>query len=193
MFAIVPLAIRGCCWNACRTYSATMGRINEIKHLLSGEQKQFTDLERWRLEEGKLAVARWIAPEDNPFQLPPGTTSWGVWTMSIPHITAYRIHKPNGEISKYRFDVIEKLSICDHAVSFHDLLLDAWVDGKTKTLTLEDECEVKSAMESSLLTTEQIRIINTTKHYLTNETNTLLRSVDSLIDTAVQLHKNKES
>ena len=162
--------------------------MREVKQsVLKGSQQMF-ELERWRVMPGYSAVARWVAPEGNPYGIPPKSTSWGVWSMSRPHLTAYRIHDPQGQLQRYRFDVIEDLAITNDQVFFQDLLLDATIDGESRRVELQDEDEVEEAIRLGKLTEKQQAIISAMREALTKTPSTLTREVDALIDMALNLY-----
>lgn len=158
----------------------------EIKVLLNGNTRQFENLEKWMISDNETAVAKWVAPDDNPFGLPGKSYSWGVWTNKFPQLTIYRIHKPAGDLIKYRFDVIENLIITQDFVSFNDLLLDGTIYPKDlNKVILEDEDEVEEAVKENKLTNNQIQTIHQTRDFLLTHTSEITKHVDQLIDTAI--------
>jgi len=117
----------------------------------------------------KSAVALWIAPENNEYGIKPGYKSWGVWTFSLPYLTTYRIEDDKGNIIKYRFDIMNKLSIQNDFVSFNDLIIDCIIkinDNNKHIILFEDEEELENEIKNNKLTKEQIDIISSTKQLL---------------------------
>ena len=167
--------------------SANENSIKEIKCTLDGNVQEFT-LEKWRVVDQHSAVARWVARQGNTYGQRVNSTSWGVWSIQFPNLTAYRLHDPDGNLIKYRFDVIDELEIHHDRVFFKDLLLDAVVDGNSKELIFEDEDEVQEALKNNSLTEQQILIINSTKELLSKDTVSILRHVDNLVDAALRLY-----
>ena len=171
-----------------RCYPTLKGpMITEIKKGINGKVQKF-ELESWRVLPNHSAVARWVATEDNPFGLKAKSSSWGVWSMKQPHLTAYRIHDPEGELISYRFDVIDSLEIHQNEVSFLDLLLDFKIKDHYKPLEVLDEDELEDAISKNLLTKKQIKIVHDTKDFMQKDTNSILRRVDELITAALNIH-----
>ena len=161
--------------------------ITEIKKGIDGKVQKF-ELESWRVLPDHSAVARWVAQEDNSYGLKAKSSSWGVWSMNHPHLTAYRIHDPQGELISYRFDVIDSLKIHQNEVSFLDLLLDFKIKDHYELLEILDEDEVEDAISKNLLTKKQIKIINDTKDIMQKDVNSMLRRVDELITAALNIN-----
>ncbi len=134
-------------------------------------------------------VGKWVADTANPY-LPIGSYSWGVWPLGSHECWgAYRIHRPDHTLVKYRFDVLWRVSVgpadteAALHVSFHDLLLDVTVnsDGGVE---MEDECEVAAALEAGALSQEQRGVIDRTRRRFQTESAAIVRSVDDWIAMA---------
>ena len=134
-------------------------------------------------------VGKWVADTANPY-LPIGSYSWGVWPLDSRECWgAYRIHRPDHTLVKYRFDVLWRVSVgpadaeASLHLSFHDLLLDVTVnaDGGVE---IEDECEVAAALEAGALSQEQRGVIDRTRRRFQTESAAIVRSVDHWIAAA---------
>ena len=134
-------------------------------------------------------VGKWVADAANPY-LPIGSYSWGVWPLGSRECWgAYRIHRPDHTLVKYRFDVLWRVSVgpadaeASLHLSFHDLLLDVTVnaDGGVE---MEDECEVAAALEAGALSREQRSVIDRTRRRFQTESAAIVRSVDHWIAAA---------
>ena len=134
-------------------------------------------------------VGKWVADTANPY-LPIGSYSWGVWPLDSRECWgAYRIHRPDHTLVKYRFDVLWRVSVgpadaeASLHLTFHDLLLDVTVnaDGGVE---IEDECEVAAALEAGALSQEQRGVIDRTRRRFQTESAAIVRSVDHWIAAA---------
>ena len=100
----------------------------ERKVALDGRILEFP-LERW-LVTPDVVVGRWVADQDpraiSRYPRAGGVTSWGVWWPKLPY-SAYRLHRPNGELRIYRLDTVERVIFDGETIEFHDLLLDALI------------------------------------------------------------------
>lgn len=156
-------------------------RIWEIKERLSGEQLRF-DLECW-LQSERLVVARWLAPDPNPYGIAPGTFSWGCWWRDRPY-GAYRVHRPDGSLRSYRLDAVERVRIEPQAVHYRDLLLDAWITPEG-AVRLEDEDEVQEEMAAGRLSAHERRRVDCTRLLFERRAQAIVARIDEAIAAAV--------
>lgn len=153
--------------------------MEEVKVKLNGKKQRF-EIEFWNQNEA-FVVGRWVAPLGNPYGLPEGSFSFGVWNLLEQYYGSYRIHAPDGEIVSYRFDCVgnvvfersgeaSRVSNRYHArVSFEDLLLDAYVVRKAPSsrddttnayeVRFEDEDELLAAIEEGELSEQQLEAV----------------------------------
>jgi hypothetical protein len=162
--------------------AAARPRIAEVKRKLDGSCKRY-ELELWRFEPREAVVARWVAPPGNPYALPAGAVSWGVWPLAADALWGcYRIHGADGRVRAYRFDALERTSCDGLRVEYHDLLLDALVaPGAQPLVQWEDEDEVRDAMRAGALSAQQIARLNDFRALFTASAADVLREVDRLI------------
>jgi hypothetical protein len=162
--------------------AAARPRLAEVKRKLDGSCKRY-ELELWRFEPHEAVVARWVAPAGNPYALPAGVVSWGVWPLAADALWGcYRIHDVDGRVRAYRFDALERTSCDGSRVEYHDLLLDALVSpGPHPRVRWEDEDEVGDAVRAGALSVEQIARLDRFRALLTTSAADVLREVDRLI------------
>ncbi|PZC49292.1 MAG: putative RNA-binding protein, associated with RNAse of E/G family [Chloroflexi bacterium] len=163
------------------------GRLVEVKRKLDGSEQRF-ELERW-LVRRDLAVGRWLAETDNVFGLPAGSYSWGVWWVGRP-IGVYRLHAPDGELLRYRIDVVEAVEIEEDTIRYRDLLLDARLapdeeESAGFTLHFEDEDEVAAALAAGTLSREQRWRIDWVRGVLESRSSEVRGWVDAAIEEAI--------
>ncbi len=162
----------------------------ERKVGLDGKVLEFR-LERW-LATPELIVGRWVADRDpraaSRFPGASGYTSWGVWWPRRPY-SAYRVHRPDGDLRVYRLDVVDQVLFDGRTVEFHDLLLDALIrpDGEVR---IEDEDEVAEAIEAQRLSLEQRWRIDWTRHMFEQRAELLTARIDEAIAQAVNAVRN---
>ncbi len=158
----------------------------ERKVALDGRILEFP-LERW-LATPDVIVGRWVADKDpraiSRYPRAGGYTSWGIWWPNLPY-SAYRLHKPNGDLRIYRLDTIDQVIFDGEHVEFHDLLLDALIrpDGE---VTIEDEDEVEQAIAECQLSLEQQWRIDWTRDLFVNRAELLMRRIDGAVDQAIE-------
>ena len=157
---------------------------------MDGSQHEFK-LEHWSACD-RYVVGRWVAVEGNPFGMEPGSYSWGVWPLMSGSVWgAYRMHAPDGQLLKYRFDAVDRVQYvgalgdkeCGRVV-FHDLLLDAVVDADGNVRLL-DEAEVETACELGKMSKGQIERLQAFRSLLLSKREYLLLQVDEAICAAV--------
>ena len=165
-------------------------RLIERKIGLDGRTLEFP-LERW-LCAPELIVGRWVADQDpraiSRYPKASGFTSWGVWWPDRPY-SAYRMHKPGGDLRAYRLDTIDRVNFDGETVEFHDLLLDAVIRPNGE-VTIEDEDEVEQATAERRLSVAQRWRIDWTRNFYQNQTELLVRRIDQAIERAIRAVRN---
>ena len=163
--------------------------VEEIKVKLNGAEERFA-LELWRWAPREVVVGKWVAPVGNPYEIEAGGYSYGVWPLALgQRWGAYRIHAPDGELLKYRFDALEQPRAMEgspRTIAFDDLLLDISATSPT-AFTVEDEDEVAAAVASGALSAAQLREVETFRDEFVADPASFLRIVDAHIDTALRL------
>ena len=164
--------------------------IIERKVAFNGDVLEFP-LERW-LATPELVVGRWVADKDpraiERYPRASGFTSWGIWWPGKPY-SAYRLHKPNGELRVYRLDTVDHVCFDGAMVEFHDLLLDALIDPDGE-VTIEDEDEVEEAAAERRLSIEQRWRIDWTRSLYQNKAELLVQRIDAAVEQAVAAVRN---
>ena len=164
--------------------------IIERKVALDGQILEFP-LERW-LTTPELVVGRWVADNDprasSRYPRAGGFTSWGVWWPNRPY-SAYRLHKPNGELRIYRLDTIDRVLFDGQTIEFHDLLLDALIKPNGK-VTIEDEDEVEQATAKHQLSIDQRWRIDWTRSLYQTRSDLLIQRIDTAINQAITAVRN---
>mmetsp|Transcript_9655 Transcript_9655/g.15846 ORF Transcript_9655/g.15846 Transcript_9655/m.15846 type:complete len:174 (-) Transcript_9655:1454-1975(-) len=165
-----------------------MRRLLEIKHKISGKVCEYS-LELFK-SSPEFCVGRWIAPKGNPYAIPAGAVSWGVWPIQTGGCWgAYRLHRPDGTISSYRFDAVERISFTNlhhlSMIEYHDLVVDAIVvpspDGDLR-VTIEDRDELNDYVDQNAVSAEQLKIIAEFETLATLGMKDLIKIVDTEID-----------
>jgi len=191
--SVSNIAIRNCASG--RLFSTDT--ITEIKQRLNGSCEKF-ELELYDLNE-KFIVAKWTAQKHlaDKYGIAVGSYSWGVWPLYEQRGCwgAYRYHRPDGTLQKYRFDCVEKTYVTRKGKNssefvFHDLILDAWVD-LDMSVKLEDEDELEEAIRRNELTEAQKATVAEFKRLLTQETSWITHVCDQAIAEAVKSKQNK--
>ena len=158
----------------------------ERKVGLDGSVQEFP-IERW-LVTPELVVGRWVADQDpramERFPGASGFTSWGVWWPQLPY-SAYRVHRPSGEVRIYRLDTVDCVIVQNETVEFHDLLLDALIrpDGE---VSIEDEDEVEEALAEGRLNRDQRWRIDWTRDLYANRAEMLVQRIDAAVEQAIE-------
>ncbi len=169
---------------------APTAQLIERKVRLDGRILEFP-LERW-LCTPEVIVGRWVADKDpratSRYPRASGYTSWGVWWPNRPY-SAYRLHKPNGELRVYRLDTVDRVDFDGQTVEFHDLLLDALIrpDGE---VTIEDEDEVEQAIRDRQLSLEQRWRIDWTRSLYQSRADLLIQRIDGAVAQAIETVRN---
>lgn len=169
---------------------APSNRLIERKVGFDGRVLEFP-LERW-LCTPDVIVGRWVADQDprasERYPRASGFTSWGVWWPARPY-SAYRLHRPNGDLRVYRLDTVDRVVFDGDTVEFHDLLLDALILPGGE-VTIEDEDEVEQASAANQLSIAQRWRIDWTRSLYQNQADLLMQRIDAAIEQAVRAVRN---
>ena len=174
----------------------------ERKHSLVKPSATYS-IENWSNPKSDAVVGRWMAPTENPFRMPYGSYSWGVWWPG-QHLGAYRFHGSSGNLVCYRFDICSEVKRTETAEStaleYSDLFVDIWIwpshEGKIispsiassfspDVITIEDWDEFESAMSNNRLSQLDVQIVHETVRQLTLHPQEIISRVDHAIDTAI--------
>ena len=172
-----------------RMLGATRSRstLREIKVKVDGSKTKTFDLE-FLYKDKDCVVGKWTANEDS-YGLEKGSYSYGVWFFGKCW-TAYRIHRPCGELVKYRFDACEYPEFSNDdgdvpEILFRDLLLDVNVyitEKETLRIQFEDRDEVDASL--NILDQNQIILINRFTDVFENRPEDPISHVNSAIERA---------
>ena len=161
--------------------------LREIKVKVDGSKTKTFDLE-FLYKDKDCVVGKWTANEDS-YGLEKGSYSYGVWFFGKCW-TAYRIHRPCGELVKYRFDACEYPEFSNDdgdvpEILFRDLLLDVNVyvtEKETFRVQFEDRDEVDASLNT--LDQNQIILINRFTDVFENRPEDPISHVNSAIERA---------
>lgn len=118
-----------------------MTRFVEIKRRLDGTELRF-DCDPVSYTQ-RLAICAFRSTGSfttTHFTMVEGTVSYGFFWAHRPYIL-YRITQPGGEVTGYRFDVVDRVRIRPDGAEYRDLVVDAWVTPGAG-IELEDEDEL---------------------------------------------------
>ena len=164
--------------------------LTERKVTLDGRVLEFP-IERW-LVTPELIVGRWVADKDpraiSRYPRAGGFTSWGIWWPGKPY-SAYRLHRPNGDLRLYRLDTIDRAHCDGSVVEFHDLLLDALIRPNGE-VTIEDEDEVEQATADGQLSLEQRWRIDWTRSLYQRQPELFMRRINTAVEQAITHVRN---
>lgn len=125
----------------------------------------------------RAVVGKYVAGQGDPYGMSEGSVSFGVWWHG-ENLGAYRVHSPDGKVLRYRFDVLDDLTISEGAVSFRDLLLDCAVTPGSFDVELMDEDEVELACENGTLSAEQQHVVELCRARFVGDASALVDMVD---------------
>jgi hypothetical protein len=154
----------------------------ETKRTLDGRVQSFacTGL----LVSPRLAVIRFdhtAARSVAGFVFPEGSHTIGYFWRARPY-NCYRIAAPSGAVIAYRFDVVDRVRIRDHAVGFRDLLLDIWIDPSGHA-RVEDEDELMAATAADLLRVRDLARIERARRLILRDHPRIIAECEAVLAT----------
>jgi predicted RNA-binding protein associated with RNAse of E/G family len=155
--------------------------IVETKRTLDGRVQTFHCA--GLLVTARLAVVRFdhsAARSVAGFFFPEGSYTVGYFWRTRPY-NCYRFTSPSGEAIAYRFDVVDRVRIQDHAVGFRDLLLDIWVDPAGHA-RVEDEDEVAAARAAGLLRERDLARIERSRRLIFRDHPRIIAECEAILE-----------
>lgn len=149
--------------------------LTERKRRLDGSETEFA-CEPLRVEPGRRAVVRWVAPEARTLDgtgltLPAGTVTIGHFWSDRPY-TVYAFRVAGAPVGWY-CSIVDGVSIGSDAVDYLDLVVDVFIDPAGRAAVL-DEDELPADIEP-----RHRRTINTALETLTGNTRRLIAEIEA--------------
>jgi hypothetical protein len=151
-------------------------------------------LENWVHSE-TLCVGRWLPSEENNYNMPLGSFSWGVWWKDEP-VGAYRLHDPYGNLIAYRLDVLKDVRMMkidsNDLIQFSDLVVDLWLwpneEGQVSPadVQVEDLEELEALKKAGSISLEDSKVIDRVVKDVKDHPQRVVDLVDRSILTAIR-------
>jgi hypothetical protein len=150
----------------------TPRRITEVKHKLNGTVQRF-DCELISHTPSLVVALYRFEDRHGPVD------SYGLFWARRPYLCYYLAPQDRSLRPRARFDVIRDMRLGADEVSYTDLILDAWVvDG---ALRWEDEDELEEAVQSAIVSSDDLTRINHSREILARGTARIVRDVQATL------------